>query len=337
MEGSFGVRAQVLGWGCFAAFLLCLERRDGWYYLSVPIVMLWANVHASAMLAPIYLGARVVGGALDGNWGVQKSRDARNLILVAVALLCTPFGWHLPAYAVGLTLSPIRHYIQEWQPVNFSDVPFIAGAFPIAVSVVLGGLRFAWRNKSEGLPILLLFIAMLFARRAVPLFAIAAAPLAAQALSARFRGIARLSASTDNLQRFAFVAIGTALVFTALALWLVRRDAAPTVPMAAISRVAADGGAKRVFCENFNDCSLALQYPNLRVFMDGRCDPYPLPVWKSYMDVIHLRGAWRTTLLRYGVSTVVALEAGRLAHAIDLRGGWRRTFDDGTFVVFSRT
>ncbi len=61
LSGSFGVRAQVLGWGCFAAFLLFLQRRDGWYYAAVATVVVWANVHGSAALAPVFLGTRIVG------------------------------------------------------------------------------------------------------------------------------------------------------------------------------------------------------------------------------------------------------------------------------------
>ena len=63
LVASFGIRAQVLGWGCFAAFLLCLERRDRWAYAAVPIVVLWANVHASVILAPAYLLLRLSGQA----------------------------------------------------------------------------------------------------------------------------------------------------------------------------------------------------------------------------------------------------------------------------------
>ena len=34
LAASFGVRAQVLGWGCFAAFLLLLGRNDRWFYAT---------------------------------------------------------------------------------------------------------------------------------------------------------------------------------------------------------------------------------------------------------------------------------------------------------------
>ena len=77
LAASFGIRAQVLGWGCFAAFLLCLDRRDAWAYAAVPIVVLWANVHASVMLAPVFLLARVIGEVATG--GARSLRKKSRL------------------------------------------------------------------------------------------------------------------------------------------------------------------------------------------------------------------------------------------------------------------
>ncbi len=88
LAASFGIRAQVLGWGCFAAFLLCLDRRDAWAYAAAPIVVLWANVHASVMLAPVFLLARVIGEvATSGVSSLHKSRDLRILALIAASLV----------------------------------------------------------------------------------------------------------------------------------------------------------------------------------------------------------------------------------------------------------
>lgn len=338
LEGSFGVRAQVMGWGCFALFLLCLDRRDGWYYLAIPVVALWANLHASAMLAPVFLATRVLGDTLDNGWrSLPGNRDARILVFVILAVLCTPLGLRLPEYALALAGSPIRHYIQEWQPTGLSDTEFLFGAFPIALLIALGGVRLAWQKKAEGLPLVMLFAAMLLARRNVPLFAIAAAPLAAQSLALRFPGVARLSARTDGLQRFAIVATCVALAFTAAVFALERRVAPPTVPVAAIALLASDGEPKRLFCEDFSSCSIALQYPNVRVYMDGRCDPFPLPVWNSYISTIRVRPTWENTLKAYGVDSVVASASGRFAKALARDRSWRPVYHDAAFVLYERT
>ena len=187
LSASFGIRAQVLGYGCFAAFLLCLGRSDRWAYVAVPVVAVWANVHASVLLAPVFLLARMTGAVADsGLRTLQKGRDIRIFALTLAAVCCTPLGWHLPVYALALVTSPIRHFIQEWQPVSFGDLDFLFGGLSLALLLVAGGWRELVRNKQESLPIAMLFIAMLFASRNVPIFAIAAAPAAASGLSALF-------------------------------------------------------------------------------------------------------------------------------------------------------
>jgi hypothetical protein len=336
LSGSFGVRAQVLGWGCFAAFLLFLERRDGWYYASIAAVVVWANVHGSAALAPAFLIARIIGAVADhGLRELKTSRDLRILPFVAVALFCTPLGWHLPVYAAELVTSPIRQYIQEWQPASLSDLGFVFGALPLAMLVVIGW-KTVVRDKAEGLPVVMLFVAALFARRNEPLFAIAAAPLAAQALTARFPGVRRLAGRIAGLELFAIAAMCVAFVVTGTAFAWIVQHTPPVVPVAAIARLAASGGQRRVFCENFNDCSLALQYSNVKVFIDGRADPYPLDVWKSYVSAIRIAPGWRDILVRYDVNAVVAPLASPLAQAMARDPIWRTAFRDQTFVLYVR-
>jgi hypothetical protein len=338
LDASFGVRAQVLGWACFAAFLLLLQRKDSWYYAAIAVVILWANCHASAMLAPVFLAARIAGTVADRGMGsLRVNRDIRILPFVALALLCTPLGWHLPAYAITLMASPIRQYIQEWQPAGIAEPDFLFGALPLAILIALGGFQTLMKDKAESVPVAMLFFAVLSARRNEPLFAIAAAPLAAQCLDLRFPSLRRIADRVAGLERFAIVATCFAFGITALAFTWANHDAAPKVPVVALGRLAAGGREHRLFCENFNDCSVALQYPNVRVFMDGRCDPFPLAVWKAYISVVRLQPGWKRTLADFSVDSIVAARKGGLAAALDSDTSWRTEFRDDTFVVYVRT
>jgi hypothetical protein len=338
LAASFGIRAQVLGWGCFAAFLLFLQRKDVWYYAVIPIVALWANVHASAMLAPVFLAARIVGSVADrGPRELITNRDVWILPLVAVALLCTPLGWHLPAYAAMLATSPIRQYIQEWQPVTMWDPAFAFGAFPLALLIAVGGLRAVSRNKTEALPIGMLLAAALLAQRNIPIFAIAAAPLASQMLSARFPTVRNLSARTAGLERFAIVSACFAFAISGLLFMIVQRRSPPTVLTQTLSKLAADGTQRRLFCENFNTCSVALQYKSIHVFMDGRCDPYPIDIWHRYIATIRVEPAWKRTLQRYDVDVLLASPGSPFERAVSADAAWRAAFRDQTFVLYERT
>ncbi|HKU81229.1 MAG TPA: hypothetical protein VJP76_03590 [Candidatus Tumulicola sp.] len=337
LVASFGIRAQVLGWVCFAAFLLAAYRRDRWFYLVVPVTVVWANLHASMMIAPVYLVLYVIGEALEGGAGaLRASRALRVLPIVALAVFCTPFGWHLPAYALALSVSPIRHYINEWQPASFKDLDFLIGALPLAL-ILLVGLRSSLRRKAEVLPAMALFAAAVLAKRDIPLFAIAAAPLAAAALDAILPGIQKVQLRTREMEPFAIVAIAVVLAINGLTLVAIQRVEPPVLPVAAVAHLANGGQASRLLCEDFSHCSLALQYPNVRIFMDGRCDPYPVSVWKSYLTMVRARSDWQAALARYGVDAVVARRSGRLSAALASSGSWHRAYRDASFVLYKRT
>jgi hypothetical protein len=331
---SFGIRAQVVGWLCFAWLLYFVERHDRWRYVAIPLTAAWANLHASVMLAPMVVAARAIGYALDGRW-----RDAASevplLAGVALAMLCTPLGIRLPQYALALSGSPIRHFIVEWQPGGLGDGSLLYGALPLALAIVLGGRATLLERKPQALVAALLFGAMIFATRNIPIFAIAAAPLAAAGIGARFRAVKTFLVERRDLEQVALPAIVVALIVCGVAVIRLQAVAQPRLPVSLIAQLERDPTAHRLFCEDFSWCSIALQYPNLHVYMDGRCDPYPLPVWKRYSQIIAGRQAGRTILSNYDVDAVVALRNGALAR--DLRvPPWRMVAGDRAFVLFRR-
>lgn len=334
---SFGARAQVLGWTSLAAFMFFIERRDRWYYAAIPTAIVWANLHASVAIAPAIVLARVVAAfADDGLRALRTSRDLLVLPGVVLALFCTPFGWRLPAFALTLATSPVRHYIQEWQPPALSDLSFVAGALPLALAILAAGRATLMQRKLQSFPAALLFVASLFAFRNTALFAIVAAPLAARGLQTRFPSIVRLGARVAELEPVALPAIGLAIVLSAVALLRIQQQTPPLLPTAAIASLGDDGRSHRLFCEDFTWCSVALSYANLQVFIDGRCDGYPLPVWRQYIATIQARKNWSAPLERYGVNLVLAQRGSRLARALGKMPDWERTYRDAAYVVFRR-
>ncbi len=334
---SFGVRAQVLGWAGLAAFLVFLERRDRWYYGALPAAIVWANVHASVMIAPAIVLARVIATVADGGLrALRSSRDLLLLPLVIFATFCTPLTWRLPYLAVTLASSPIRRYITEWQPVTWHDLSFTLGALPLALAVIAGGRATLSRERLQAFPAAVLFLAMLFATRNIPLFAIAAAPLAARGLDFRFGKIGQLGKKARELEPVALPGIALAIVFAAVSLTRAQQREPSPLPGFAIASLSGDGATHRVFCEDFTWCSMALGYPTLRVFIDGRCDAYPLLVWRQYISTVQVRGAWRDPLNAYGVDSIVTRTESPLALALAKTPNWERSYRDASFVVFRR-
>jgi hypothetical protein len=334
---SFGIRAQVAGWGCMAIFLMALERRDKWSYAAIPIAAMWANLHASAMVAPAIVLARLTGTAIDGGFqGLRVSRELRIFPFSLIALLCTPFGWRLPAYAIALAGSPIRHFIQEWQPVHLSDYSFTAGSLAIVVLLIFPDPRRIIRCARESLPVAMLLIATIMASRNIPLLSILAAPLAARNLSATAPWLRKIGEKAREMEPVAHVAIFVAVSISAwYIVWYQAREP-QSLPRAAMSSLAADPGRHRVFCEDFAWCSVALQFPNLQVYIDGRCDPYPLSVWESYVSIITIKPSWREELRQYRVNAVVAGLNSRLARKLGVDSHWHVSFRDAKYVVYLR-
>ncbi|MFY9709909.1 MAG: hypothetical protein WBD57_10685 [Candidatus Cybelea sp.] len=336
LAASFGVRAQVLGWAFFAALLLLLERRDRWYWAAIPLTIAWANIHASAAVVPVIVLARLVAVASEG--GLRAVRTSRDLLLlpaVLLALVCTPLGLRLPIYALTLAHSPIRHYILEWQPSGLGDFAFMYGAVPLAIGILFGGRAALLGRRLQSFPAALLFAAALFAGRNVPLFAIAAAPLFAFALTSRLPLLSRLNERMKELEPVALVAVVAMIGASAWLQHQRQQQDPPRLPLAAIASVASDGADHRVLCENFTWCSVALGYPRLRVFIDGRCDPYPLNVWQQYMATISGKSP-NAALRRYDVDRVIATRGSTVAKQLTADSAWRVAFTDRNYVVFRR-
>jgi hypothetical protein len=333
---SFGIRAQVLGWAAFAAFMLFIERDDVWYYAAFPTAIVWANLHASVAIAPAVILARIVAAIAGGRRSLSKNRDVLMLFGVLLATLCTPLGVRLPALATALATSPIRRYIVEWQPSSLHDLSFVLGALPLAAAIVLGGSRTLWRDRLRSFPAALLFGAALFAFRNVPLFAIAAAPLAATALTERFPGLDRFGARLRELQTAGLASVCIAVALAGVILDRSQRLGPPRLPIAAVASLAAAGVPHRLFCEDFTWCSIALGDRGLRVFMDGRCDAYPLAVWRQYLAVIEVSDSWHDPLRADRVDSVIATRGRRLAHALGSDPRWRIAYSDAAYVLYRR-
>ncbi len=337
MVESFGIRAQVLGWGGLALFLFFLERRDRWYYAAFPAAILWANLHASVMIAPVIVLARLAADLMDrGACALWSGRDLRMLPLALLATICTPLGMRVPQLAIALVGSPIRRYITEWQPSGLHDPSFLLGALPLAAFVIAGGRTTLWQSKMRSFPAAVLFLAMLFASRNIVLFAITAAPLAAEGLGVRFPGLQHFGRRLATMERPAIVAIAIAVFLSALIVIAQQRTGPPRLPIAAIAAIGSDPGEHRLFCEDFSWCSMALQYPQVRVFIDGRADAYPVPIWRQYVTTIKARAGWDAPLRLYHANVVLAGRKGRLSNALGKDPAWRTTYSDGQYVVFQR-
>ncbi|HEY0393925.1 MAG TPA: hypothetical protein VGD01_05475 [Candidatus Elarobacter sp.] len=317
MSQALGVRVQVVAWALLAAFLLVLELpgRSGW--CAVLIAVAWANLHASAMLAPALAAAAALGSVAQGDRRAA-ARDAVLALACGAAVCATPLGVALPEYAVALMRSPIRHWIQEWHAPSFGDLSFLLGALPVIALAAAAVPRAApARRRSLALALPFCYLAA-GAVRNVPLAAIACAPLAACALSALLPSLAafRLRAG----RALATVTIAVSFTGAAGATALAAHGAHDARPLHGIAALARAPGDHRLFCEDFAWCGPALDTGRIAVFVDGRADPFPLRVWNEYDTILHARAGWRAILRRRRVDAILAHRGSALDRAARTAG-----------------
>lgn len=122
------LRAQTLAYPFFVLFPAMLwwdARAPRWQtWALVPAAMLWANLHGSVLLAPVFGGALLVARVLDAlrtgqpvPWRVT-ARDAVLAAALAVSILATPYGLSVWRYYAATAGNPVfRDYITEWFPI----------------------------------------------------------------------------------------------------------------------------------------------------------------------------------------------------------------------------
>ena len=338
---SFGVRVQVVAWPLLAAFLYCLDIDGPWAFAAIPIAAAWSNVHASAMLAPIVAGAATVGAFADAR---AITPAVRRLALVTagclIAICCNPFGWDLPLYALTLFGSPIKHYISEWKPTEMTDTSFLAGSFPL---LLLALVFFAENGKRRFRDLLVLatfaFLVMSAARN-IALFGIVGLAYVAPALT---RGTKLFAHDTrpgdpkaERVARLAMPVIACVLAIVVCIGLLQSEDRKEdNVARGAIASLAKLPGTRHVYCGDFAWCSLAIGMPNVSVFLDGRADPYPIPVWDDFITILRPAKTWRATVTKRGIDTLVVARDGNLDQVLAKTPGFRQTFADKRYRVWA--
>jgi hypothetical protein len=306
-----------------------LELDGPWAWAAVPATVAWANLHASVFLSPAVAGLFVAAALLrDRRWSRDVARRAALAAACGAATLATPLGTDLPRYAAGLLVSPIRSSISEWGATSMTSTAFILGALPLLLLLGAFGMRAAVRDRLlAGAFTVVLFTAV----RNVPVFALVVAPVAMTALVAR-RSQPVVPSRAASAAAWATVgAIACVCVLIPTLAWRIAPPAESGLPLGPARALLAQArGEPRVFCEDFAWCSLFLLEPGAaRFYMDGRCDPYPAPMWRDYREVMDGNRRWADILERERIDAILVRRDGALDSLLAERpGAWRRIASD---------
>ena len=360
----------------FVAVLIWLLR-PGWEHRRVllalvpALVVLWVNLHAGFMMAFLVIGLIGLGTALPAlvdparrpaGWRVAGLTALLGLMAVVASLL-NPFGAHAILFPLEVVQSaPFMTSTIEWFPPNFHHRSFRA----LELMLLLLFPAFAWGRSRLGaadVALVLVFANLgLTSVRHVPLFAIVAAPILADALQAALARTRRIdwagirAAVRRRLPSLAPaltapgapLVAGAALLVTAVSAHWAGMAQVPTNPL----RLDLDEGRyptrtmafirenrlpPRLFSVYaWGGYELFRLYPEYRMFMDGRTHVYGPEVLKEFLDVVNVSPRWQTVLDKWQVQTILALRASPLTETLRAQGGWRLVFNEREAVVFVR-
>jgi hypothetical protein len=364
---TWGVRPQMFSLLLASIFIAVLDdfsrdksRRT--IYWLIPLMILWANMHAGFALGLVLVFLTIIGMLLE-NWmstaprGRNVFRRVRPLLVVFLlcfaAVIVNPNGARLYSYPFETLKShAMMKYISEWWSPNFQEPMFQ----PLAILIFATCVAMALSRKSVRIKELLLLSAMgiaaLRSARNVPFFALIAIPLLAENAwtwisSQRWgqwltrpeeiptRGVVIKLA----LNILLFVAMPLALTATRVNRSLASQSAVntQTYPAAATDFIASQRLPQPIYNEyGWGGYLIWRLYPGYHVYIDGRADLYGDAFLEEFLMVHSGEPQWQEPLQRYGIQTVIVKPDAALASLLKLEPGWTKVFEDSQAIIFTR-
>jgi len=346
-------RAQSFGY-LFVPLVLWLvlgDRSRRWprfrTWLLIPLLIVWANVHGSALLGAGFVGLHAAFRA----WSALRHRDPRGLTAylllgagAAASPFCTPYGFEVVRYYGSLIGNPEQsRNVAEWAPPNpyFSYTwAFFAVVIAVAVALMVG-----WRRGARPQFQLAVFSAValgvaLMAFRNTPWFGFAGCLLAAEMLAGRSEPRA-LAASVRSL-----LAAALATCAVVVAVGMARAPASwyeASIPRRAIdvaARLAGEHPGLPILSDQFCAVGMLWLDPALvgRVAFDVRVEQYNQAQLAAIFDFLGAKGQhWERFLRGYDLAVVSRRGHPYLADALTRIPGWRVVYRDASGVVLERT
>jgi hypothetical protein len=364
---TWGVRPQMFSLllaSVFVSFLDCYARRERvpsiWWL--VPVIVLWVNLHAGFALGLVLIALTIAGLLLD--WLLLREDSFANawlrarplcwlLIVCGAAVALNPNGVRIYSYPFETLTSPaMMQYIEEWKSPDFHNPLFQA----LAVLMVGTFAALALSSKRVRPGQLLMLAATAWAAlrsgRNAPFFVLVAVPLLAEHASAlitdsRFgqpsgsngKPALRNGSFMKLVSNVLLIGIIVAVAVLGVRMAVAKQPAieAQTFPTAAVDYLHDQEFPQPIFNEyEWGGYLIWKLYPNYRVYIDGRADVYGDDLVKEFLLVNNGRPAWKETLDKRGIRTVLIKADAALASLLRQDNGWQKVFEDKQAVIFVR-
>jgi hypothetical protein len=345
---SIGARTLLFGWLYLVLLLLILEavRRGSWKWLWMvpPLFCLWVNTHGSWPMGLVLFGIFIASGLVEGRWGHAyatrwSGTQLRRLLIAAgasaLAVFINPFGTRLVLYpfrTLYAASSGIGN-IQEFASVDF-QTPWGKVAMVLILGVLLVAVfsRERWRLDEIGFTMVALYYGLTYSR-----FLFLAGILLPPVFARRVKLMTPYDRSDDRRGPNA-VALAVLLCLFLVSVPRHSKFHDPVqYPEGAVAYMRAHEIHERVFHEWVWGGYLIWYMPELKVFIDGRGDPYaPTGVFKDYLTAIS--GANPQAVLdKYRVEYVLMPADSVMVRILKNSPAWVVRYSDKTSVLLQRS
>ncbi len=362
-------RAQTLAFAAFAATacLLSCTRPRLRVIVSLGIIeILWANLHGSFFIGPVFtgllLGGELIEQAIAGRWRSAIRYPRVQFLLAAIGAqmlgtLVTPYGPGIYTYLLKFTVDPIiRDHIAEWLPTTASDWP--GAEFFVSVALTLAALGLArTRLRAADMLILGLFAVLgVQAYRNIPWWGLASSPILAMAL-ARLSlppRLAQLGQALVTSKRQVRGNVMRAVLLTVVLIaalpwarainpWLPagQRSMIPAeYPEAATNFLASHDVGSHILGEHpwgaYIDWWL---WPHYQPMIDPAIEVHPAQVWLDVLTIQQGHVTWEELVDRYGADVLMLRRETQepLIEAVDRSPHWHSVYQDEQTVVYARS
>lgn len=321
----------------FGSLVGAVERGRPPPWSLVPLMAIWANLHASFPVAFALAG-------LVGLEAIATARQADRLrvavrwgvfgIAALAATGATPYGFGALRVAVEFaSFNEGLPYISEWQPPRLDAVGLTSAALALAALLVVAPPGGQFPRMPP-----VLVAAWMAAKHArfTGLLVIVSVLAIAGPLARRLPALAARPQSSPPARAIPFLAAALASVVIVLAVLIRPAPSADTTPDVALNAALAAGVRGRVF--NEYDFGGYLIFRGIPTFTDGRNDQ----IYRGGFTVAYFEAQraadeapMRAIVDRYNVDWAI-VRTGSMAATQFERLGWTRLHADDVATVFLR-
>ncbi len=354
----WGVRPQMISLFLTSLWLLILERSERnprllWW--TVPLTVLWVNLHAGFALGLALVLFFLVGEFLEQTASHTRPNVARLRALAITFLFdlllvpLNPNGARMYSYPLEtLRSKAMQDFIAEWASPNFHHaayLPFLLLLLATIASLAWSPLR---ARPRDTFLLMASTFAALSAIRMIPFFVLIAVPILSRPVESWARADQRRLGRPASRIPVPYGGVLNLLILLSLTGFVgfqihraVHRQPqveAQRFPAGAVAYLQAHQAVGPLF--NLYDWGGYLiwrLYPQIPVFIDGRADLYGESLMRQFGDTYDLKGDWQKILEEWQIRTVLALPDSALGVALRHAPGWEVGYSDSHAVVFERS